>query len=200
MPNTTWNPADKTNCTLTGSNLVATTAAGGGGVRGVDAKTAGKFYVEYTYTTLNTNSIAAGIALFTTNLATLATGAAYAIRLNGNISVNNSLSGSTLGAISAAAVIGVAVDFTAQLVWFRKAPSGSWNGSGSADPATGVGGVSISAIAGSLFPVMGGSTSDSITANFGDTAFTGTVPSGFTAGFPAGGGAAAAQACVMVLA
>jgi len=80
-------------------------------------------------------------------------------------------------------VIGIAVDFSGQLIWFRVAPAGSWNGSGTANPATGVDGISISVIAGSRFPTMTGQGGDAITANFGASAFTGVVPSGFTSGF-----------------
>jgi hypothetical protein len=50
-----------------------------------------------------------------------------------------------------------------------------------------------------LFAFMSGAALDQVTANFGDTAFSGAVPSGFNAGFPASV-AAQAQARVMVLA
>jgi hypothetical protein len=104
--------------------------------------------------------------------------------LTGNISVNGSATGFNLGLIAASAVIGIAVDFGSQLIWFRIAPSGNWNGNGTANPATGVNGASISTITGSFFPLMAGSTSDKVTANFGDIAFSGAVPSGFVAGWP----------------
>lgn len=200
MANTTWNPADLSNITLTGSNLVATGNATPCGVRGKDAQTSGKYYWEYTYTTIQTNSLATGIALSTANLGTPTTGTALVTRATGGITINNASTGSALGAIAVGTAVGVAVDFTGQLIWFRAGASGQWNGSGTANPATGAGGLSISSIAtGSLYPLMSGANIDKITANFGDSAFTGAVPSGFAAGWP-GTAAAVAQARVMVLA
>jgi hypothetical protein len=202
MANTTWNPSDKTNCTLTGSNLIATTAAGGGGVRAVDAKTSGKYYFELTYTTLNTNTISCGISQSSGNLISPGTGTSFVIRLTGVIRVNGVNSGFSFGvSVPPATIFGIAVDLSGQLIWYRFAPSGNWNNDVSANPATGVNGASISSIAGSLYPFMSGSTSDKVTANFGDAAFAGAVPSGFTVGWPTGsGGATTVQARVMVLA
>jgi hypothetical protein len=111
------------------------------------------------------------------------TNAAVVIRLNGPIQINNSASGSQIGTINPGNVIGVAVDFTAHLIWFRIAPSGNWNGSGTANPATGAGGLNISALSGALFPLFTGGSGDVCTANFGASAFSGTVPSGFNSGF-----------------
>jgi hypothetical protein len=77
-------------------------------------------------------------------------------------------------------------------LWFRTVvPAGDWNASGTADPATGVGGIDMfletsSGVMDPPFypsfaaPVAG----DSATANFGASAFAGSVPSGFTAGAP----------------
>lgn len=79
-------------------------------------------------------------------------------------------------------VWGVAIDATAKLVWFRK-NGGLWNNSGSADPATGAGGVDISVL---TFPLFVGifvdneaNTPATITTNFGATAFAFTPPAGF---------------------
>ena len=185
MANTTWNPADLLNATLTGGNLVATTS-GAGGVRSKDSVSSGKYYWEHTYTTFNTNSITNGIALASASLSTPGVGSAILLRINGNINVNGTFSGSALGVIAAASVIDVAVDFNAKLIWYRVAPTGNWNGSGTANPATGAGGVSISLITtGPLYALFSGGTSDRMTSNFGDGVFSGGVPSGFTAGFPA---------------
>lgn len=200
MANTTWNPADLLNCTLSGANLIATTSAAGG-VRGKDALTSGKYYWEYAYTTLNTNSISTGIALASASLSlATGTGAAYVLRSTGGIMVNGVGSGSSLGIVNTGSVLCFAVDFTGKLLWVRNGAAGNWNGSGTANPATAAGGVNIASIStGLLFPLMSGASADKVTANFGDSAFTGTVPSGFTAGFPVGGGATA-QARVMVMA
>jgi hypothetical protein len=103
----------------------------------------------------------------------------------GTININAGFAGN-IGQRVSGDVIGIAVDFAAALIWFRVAPSGNWNGSGTANPATGVGGFSISAIAGgALYPNFSTTSTagEIITGNFGATGFTGTVPSGFSAGF-----------------
>ncbi len=75
-----------------------------------------------------------------------------------------------------------AIDLDAGLGWSRNS-GGNWNNDGSADPATGAGGLDISA----RFPGAGAYPFCMVTApaencifNFGATAFTGTPPSGFT--------------------
>ena len=203
MANTQWNVSDKSaTVALSLLNLRATVSGGFGGARGVASNTAGKYYWEYVYTTIFTNNINPGIALSSGSLTAPSAGVVYVSRSSGNIFVNGSSSGSSLGTIPASSVLGVAVDFTAQQIWFRLAPAGNWNGSGTANPATPLGGVSISAVSsGPLFPYMTGNTSDVLTANFGDSAFTGAVPAGFTSGFSPGGGAGGTTAIrVMVLA
>ena len=198
MANTAWNPADLTNVALSGGNLVATGLSSSSGVRSKDAVSAGKFYWEHTYTTINTNSLANGIALSSASLTSPGAGTSIVVRLNGNINVSGTFTGSTLGIIGAASVIGVAVDFTAKLIWYRVAPAGNWNGSGTANPGTGTGGLNIAAITtGPLYALMSGGTSDKLTANFGDGAFSGSLPSGFTAGFPAAGVPQTARAMVL---
>ena len=55
-----------------------------------------------------------------------------------------------------------------------------WNNSGTANPATGVGGIS-SGVAGPYYAsASSSSASTSYTANFGASAFSFTMPSGFT--------------------
>ena len=110
--------------------------------------------------------------------------------MGGHIYLAGVPAGPTLGARANGDIIGVALDLVNQLIWFRVAPSGNWNGSGTANPATGVGGVSLQSIAGvgvPLYPYayLQGS-GQAYTANFGDSAFTGAVPASFTSGFTAG--------------
>jgi hypothetical protein len=191
MANTTWNPSDKgVNTTLTGGNLVATAAAGGNGwVRAVDRQVTGKFYWEITATTFAGTASATGIASATSNIsggfANPNTGQC-GINRNGAVFVDGTSQGLAFGTITAGTVICIAVDLTARLIWFRLGAAGNWNTSASANPATGVGGVAVNSLgvgipaypATYLFPA-----SDATTANFGDAAFAGTVPAGFTAGF-----------------
>src|SRR5215471_16727388 len=106
MANTAWNPADLSNVTLSGSNLIATVGAGSGGVRSVASYSSGKYYWECTYTTLNSNSIACGIQLASASLINATgTGIAFIARLTGQITINGAGVGTALGQIAAAAVI-----------------------------------------------------------------------------------------------
>lgn len=74
-----------------------------------------------------------------------------------------------------------AADFSANLFWVR-ANGGSWNANGSADPATGVGGISMGDIG--TYDVTPGLTSDftgqQVTFNFSATDFIGAPPSGYS--------------------
>lgn len=182
-----WNSADLLNVTLSGSNLIMT-GTGSGGARMLFGYTSGKYYWESTIGTWTNNNTACGIITASGSLASAASGftVATAAAKDGSVWVNGTKVGSAvLGARSSGDIIGVAVDFTAQLIWYRVAPSGNWNGSGTANPATGAGGYSFSALgAGSLYPLgIINASSDALTANFGGSSFSGAVPSGFASGF-----------------
>ena len=199
--NTTWNPADKSaGITLTGGNLIAT----GGlntGCRGVDHQVAGQFYFEYTMTTW-AGSTSCGVANLAAGFAPGTSTGVSSVNAAGQIVCNGSNIAS-LGARANGNIIGVAVDFTARLIWFRVAPAGNWNGTAGFAPG-GTGGVNISPIGGvgsSVYPYFASiTTSNSVTANFGDSAFSGAVPSGYTAGFPPLVVGNAAQVMAMVMA
>jgi len=77
-------------------------------------------------------------------------------------------------------ILSVAIDFTAKLVWFRR-NAGNWNNNGSANPATGAGGISFASLgAGPYYAaVCVQNNGDKMTANFGATAFAQSQPSGF---------------------
>jgi hypothetical protein len=107
---------------------------------------------------------------------------------NGTLYNDGVSSGLAFGTIANGTVVCIAVDTDARLVWFRLGAAGNWNTVASNNPATGVGGVSLSIGRGiPIYPsVVLVSSGDQITANFGDTAFVGAVPSGYTSGFTAG--------------
>ena len=185
---TKWSNTDKTGSyTFSNGDLTLTTTSIEGAIRGTAKQSAGKFYFEYRLGVANFDHY--GLALATTNLAnfnTDKTGSVTLLKSNGNIYIASAPSGSTLGTRATNDVIGIAVNTTGDLIWFRVAPLGNWNGSGTANPETGVGGINIIAINGELLPLYynGSGSGTTITANFGASAFVGTVPVGFTAGWP----------------
>lgn len=73
------------------------------------------------------------------------------------------------------------------LAW-ASVDGGPWNGDAAADPASGAGGVDISAVgANALFPMVHTSGTAVTTFNFGQSAFSYSVPTGYTAGWPGSG-------------
>jgi hypothetical protein len=187
VSHTTFNPADLVNVTLSGGNLTAT-GTNQGGVRTINSISSGKYYWEYTLGTFTNGNSGVGLGRAGANLSNVGPSPFSAALMynTGAIYIDNLATGSSLGSRSTGNVIGIAVDRTANLVWFRVAPSGNWNGSGTANPATGTGGLSISAtnMLGALFGLVApGASGNGATGNFGASSFTGSVPSGFTAGF-----------------
>lgn len=166
---TTWNPADKNaNMNLSGGDLTAARAAGTGdsGVRAIASASTGKKYWEVTINTLVSTGgdfAPAGIANSTWNLTFI--GASGSAGFTGS-------SGFVAGEVAC-----VAVDLDARKLWARR-NGGSWQPSG--DPAAGTGGTDISAITGALFAaVFQKNGGDSMTANFGGSAYSQTPPSGY---------------------
>jgi hypothetical protein len=184
----TWSTTDLLNITLSNANLTATTpGVASGAVRGTKSLSSGKYYWEYVINSIFSNQMSMGVASASAVLSSVNnTGiqASY-VQRSGNIYANSNISLASLGPRAVNDAIGIAVDFTAALIWFRVAPVGNWNNSGTANPATGVGGFSISALTGALYPLISfpGIGVEAITMNSGASAFSGAVPSGFTSGF-----------------
>jgi hypothetical protein len=184
MANTTFNPSDKTSSvTLSGGNLIANSISTSQGVRAIDWQITGKFYFEYTYD--SGASPLFGLSSRSTNV-DFSGGSQCYVRNSGLIFVNEISTGISLGSIATTNIVCIAVDLSARLVWFRKQAAGLWNNNASANPATGVGGIAITLGLGIPAAPHVGLPVAQVTANFGDTAFSGAVPSGFTAGFTAG--------------
>jgi hypothetical protein len=195
MANTTWNPSDKSaSATLTGGNLIVTSAAGGTqSVRAIDKQITGKFYWECTYTTAISGTTAAGGmalgAVFGGSIGT--TGGpigSFGLARAGTVFVDGVSAQTGFGTITSGTVVCIAFDCATRAVWFRLGAAGLWNLSASANPATGVGGIATSLGGGVAVCPAASLTAlnDQITANFGGSAFTGAVPAGFTSGFTAG--------------
>jgi hypothetical protein len=193
MANTTWNPSDKSAAlTLTGGNLIATGGLGINSVRAIDKQITGKFYWECAFTT--STSLNTGVGVWSPSVpqgsqfATVTPGMCGLPR-SGGVLIDGGASSFSFGTIAVGTVVCIAFDAGSRLIWFRLGAAGNWNNSASANPTTGVGGVSTPnlGVAIPAYPAMvSGISGDQVTANFGDSAFTGTVPSGFTSGFTAG--------------
>lgn len=189
--NTSWNPGDVAGSpTLSNGNLTASLSFSASGVRSVFGTNTGKFYFEIRANAWGANvAVGLGTAAASLQFSGLG-GAAGAVVLldGGNVNVDGSGTSVNFGARAAGDVVCIAVDLTAQLVWFRIGAAGNWNANAGFAPG-GTGGASFSAVGGAggtaLYAMVSGYGGGSNwTANFGDSAFIGAVPAGFSSGFP----------------
>ena len=129
-------------------NLTATrTNTSTGGAQSISYKSSGKFYFEVTVGASHGSTDAIGIMASTYGYGALTNGNAGAgsgVWLGGGSIINN---GGTVGSVGGAAnaggsVICVAHDAGLGKVWYRL-NGGNWMNSGTADPATNNGGVSL---------------------------------------------------------
>jgi hypothetical protein len=192
MANTTFNPSDKAaNCALTVGNLVATCSSGvNGWCRAVDKQIAGKFYWEVTATTIAAATTGFGISAFNSDMSSAfaSNTGTCGVDRGGTVYVDGANQGTALlGTIVGGTVVCFAFDADSRLIWIRSGAAGNWNGSAGANPATGAGGILTKLGRGiPAYPAWRGAASGEVaTANFGDTAFVGAVPSGYTSGFTA---------------
>lgn len=188
---TTWNPADADpDIAFSGGNLTITkiNTTANASVRSTTSRSSGKLYFEHRWSSA---AIPGGIRVGITDASTpvnVGVGSSIpSVGWAGNGSVIND-SALVLNAVADLATVAnqfmyVALDASGRLVWFKKQGGINWNDSGTANPATGVGGFALSG-SGAIF-AMGTISFDSApdisTVNFGATAFNGTVPAGFSA-------------------
>jgi hypothetical protein len=180
----TWNTTDSAaGITRSNGNLTLTYTSGSGfqGVRATNSHSTGKYYFELTPTS-NASATDIGIA----NAAFVTTNPLWANSADSIGYISGSGVVETNGTVLATVqtwsldTVSVAVDLGAQLLWVR-VNAGNWNNSGTANPATGIGGISLSSLnAGPYFPAINlHDTGETNTANFGATAYAETVPAGF---------------------
>jgi hypothetical protein len=185
---TTWNPADSgTKVALSGGNLTAahTSTTGVAIVRSVASHSTGQFYWEITVNTTGAATLGIGIANATKNLNTTFLGGTtdgVGYYSNGGVSYN-SATAQTIQTFTSGDVVGVAIDIANKGLWIRK-NGGNWNNSGTANPVTNTGSITNSntflvwnAAVFAAVDVEG--TTDSVTANFGATAYGTAAPAGF---------------------
>lgn len=181
---TTFDPYNKSgNFTLSGGNLVATITSGSGPVFATRLA-GGPVYFEVNTSNAYSGSPRVGFGVGNTyissssNLGTDNYGLGY--DTNGNVYLNNAVL-SAIATWSAGANISVALDPKHQTVWFR-VNGGNWNNSGTANPATNTGGISLATMPGaSYYPAVGAAASASFTAAFLSGSWTYSAPSGFSA-------------------
>ena len=201
---TSYNPADTSGGTLTNSNLSFSMGTQNSpvGVLSSFTATSGKIYTETTFTFTNATQISnmgAGLAnLSQVNNTHINQPFAAGIRpVDGAILVAGASVGTTGGAFTTGQVAGIAIDFANKLLWVRNG-AGNYNNAATANPSTGVGGISFAsitptpstgyALAGFAGSATGNPTGASLTTNFGSSAFANAAPAGFTgAGVQVGG-------------
>lgn len=184
-PHTTFDGTPSAGIVMSNGNLTVThgTTNNATGVTSTAFLSGGKYYFEIAAAPWSSTSAhAIGIILSITTFANLSAGSVRVVPGPANtfIFVDNTNTGKNLGATAVNDVFGFAINFTNMLVWVRR-NSGSWNADGTANPVTGIGGVTIASV-GIYAPFVVfnniGAT-DAFTANFGQSAFANAAPSGF---------------------
>lgn len=179
------------NGVFSNGNLTITSGSGSwNSTRATQGLPAGKWYFEATIDNNGTvggsnGDFAVGIANTNLNMSStpgaVSSTAVMYYPQTGLVFSNGGTSTIQTGAVSH--VVCVAFDTTAKLIWWR-VDGGNWNNAaiGSQDPAAGIGGKSFSSIThGNWYPNFGFESTDAkVTANFGATSFTQTVPTGYS--------------------
>lgn len=174
----TLNPSDKsTNITLSGGNLIANIGTAVGVVRSTIAKSTGKWYWEFYMTSIDhlLNTTGVGIANINAgldiSLGVDINGWSYGNSEPDGVKVHNGI-GEIYGLpFIQGDVIGVALDMDAGTLQFYL------NGSSQ--------GIAYSGLSGSIYAAIGfyaTAQAETITANFGASAFSYSVPIGYNAG------------------
>ena len=185
MP-TTWNPSETdAGLSLSNGNLTYSRNTASGKTRALQGHRAGKKYFEIHVDQATSTGSAFGLSKGGADLTTLEAGQRGVLLFTGSGSLYvNGATKTGPGLPVTGSTVRFAVDFSNLQVWIN-INGGNWNGSGTADPATNTGGYDLSAFIGSavpLFPVaIAWASGNAGTANFGASAFSYAMPSGFTA-------------------
>jgi hypothetical protein len=180
----TLDPVSASNATLSNGNLTATHVPSvTGGARAAAFKASGKYYFEFVSQVSAVSSDCLGLLTSTGAINSDASidAQSVAVFLGGAtfLYANGVSASPDFGNRALGDRWGIAVDFGPRLAWFRK-NGGLWNMNGSANPVTGIGGVSFAAA--SYAPwirFFSNAVANAYTANFGATAYGNAAPSGF---------------------
>lgn len=172
----TWDPADKeANITLSNGNLTATASVASANVRATTSRATGggKYYYELTFVSIASANSSYGYGLTSTGMAGYligfqagsvgSRGANGTTMVDGGGSITVSYTPPTVGS-----VIGIGIDMGTRIMTLYK------NGVASSVQLT------TAVAAGTYKPMIGLGIGDSVTANFGASAFV-ALPSGFVA-------------------
>lgn len=179
------NPADTSaSITLSNTNHTATcNAAGSHASRGINSHSSGKWYLEYnTISFTSGGSSGIGFASSSQTLDGSPSGSSY-LDAGGTLHEPNGSTVSTGSGAPDGHVISFAIDLDANKMWVRY-DGGSWFGSASGDPVAGTNGLDISSrSAGAYFPYINlqNNAPPHATINGGDSTFSESVPTGYTA-------------------
>lgn len=182
MPSyTTWNPDDKhADITLSGGNLVAICTVPWKAVRAIIGKSLGKWYWEVTID--DSTYVNIGVGTSAATLANYPGSDNYGCGIDRGGLYNQGAGlftqhGSGFVSPINGDIVSVAFDMDAGEIYF--ALNGVW--AGTSNPATGTNPTFTFTPGITLYPMMGLQTSQ-VTANFGASAFSYSVPSGFNSG------------------
>jgi hypothetical protein len=188
-PTVTWDPSNKSSIfDLSGGNLTVTsnaTGTNGNGyhVRATTSKSTGKWHYE-----IDNNSMEGGAGFCNSSFVLDNTymgqdGNSFGLYPNGDVTIND-VNVTNVGSFGSTGTVAIEIDIDAELVWFS-INGGDWNNSGTANPATGTGGISYAAVnSGPWFPVLYGYPSASSQATVGiftNTGLSKAISSGFAA-------------------
>ena len=182
---TTWNSDDKSaNITLSNGDLTATSInQAWKSVRATKGKSAGKWYWEVTIS-VDADRCLVGVGTIDESVDTYVGDTVYGYSYyspDGNKFHDDT--GTSYGSgFTTNDIIGVALDLDNGKIWFSK--NGAWQNSGDPEADTGE---AWSGLSGTFFPMYSPySNTEAATANFGASAFSHSVPSGFESGFYSG--------------
>lgn len=175
-----WSTTEKVASGITLSNSNKTATSNGSGNQRVHGDTyhnTGKYYCEIQ----GWAGSGGGIGLSTVLAPLNGNGFTYnyGIDTGGNVHIQWDGSGSGNPGSPGTHTVCIAVDFTNNRLWFR-IDAGNWNGSGTADPATNVGGASITGHPALVPEVAFFGTTDHATLATTAADFLQTKPSGFS--------------------
>lgn len=189
-----WSTTDKSaNVVLSAGNLTATWNSNvQGGVRCDTSFAGGLLYFELYAQSGALGNLSVGFANATQSLAADVGSSVNSVGAAPGSNISK-INGVSIGAFEHSSAqntipftVCIAVNFTTGKWWARPAsvgPLGFWNGSTTADPATGVGGLSLTTLAaGPYFPMIDSVNSNAavVTARFGAADMWFPIPAGFS--------------------